>query len=254
MKNNTTITEEGNEFEIINNNGYKVKMKVVKSINNSYFKSFTHDLIEKPTLLAGFSATYNFYFDSIQNVSILQIEIITKDTLYKTSIADQMKDHTNQKFKIIGDYLKENIKNIEQEESISINKDINFVWIFFIDYNNIKYLFNNNFEIRMLYDKENEIEIIDKEKKNKIKVMISLNENKENENEKEMLLQIISSIVPVPKQRIIMKLIKINNFHTMIIFKHEIMQYLDYNIIKSYSFVKKKALWDIKTLLEKNTP
>ena len=82
--------------------------------------------------------------------------------------------------------------------------------------------------------------------------MISLNENKENENEKEMLLQIISSIVPVPKQRIIMKLIKINNFHTMIIFKHEIMQYLDYNIIKS--FVKKKALWDIKTLLEKNTP
>ena len=51
-----------------------------------------------------------------------------------------------------------------------------------------------------------------------------------------------------------MKLIKINNFHTMIIFKHEIMQYLDYNIIKSYSFVKKKALWDIKTLLEKNTP
>ena len=84
--------------------------------------------------------------------------------------------------------------------------------------------------------------------------MISLNENKENENEKEMLLKIISSIVPVPKQRIIMKLIKINNFHTMIIFKHEIMQYLDYNIIKSYSFVKKKALWDIKTLLEKNTP
>ena len=254
MKNNTTITEEGNEFEIINNNRYKFKMKVVKSINTSYFKSFTHDLIEKPPLLAGFSATYNFYYDSIQNVSILQIEIITKDTLYKTSIADHMNEHKNQKYKIIRDYLKENIKNIEQEESISINKDINFVWIFFVDYNNIKYLFNNNLEIGMFHDKENEIEIIDKEKNNEIKVMISLNENKENENEKEMLLQIISSIVPIPKQQIIMKFIKISTFQTMMIFKHEIMQYLDYNVITSYSFVKKKALWDIKTLLEKNTP
>ena len=253
MKNNTTITEEGNEFEIINFNGYKIKMKVIKSINNIYYKSFTHDLIEKPPLLAGFYATYNFYFDSIENVSILQIEIITKDNLYKTSIADYMDEHKNQKYKIIGDYLKENINNIEQEESISINKDINFVWIFFVDYNNIKYLFNNNLEIGMFHDKENEIEIIDKEKNNEIKVMISLNENKENENEKEMLLQIISSIVPIPKQQIIMKFIKISTFQTMMIFKHEIMQYLDYNVITSYSFVKKKALWDIKFLLEKDT-
>ena len=188
MKNNTTITEEGNEFEIINFNGYKIKMKVIKSINNIYYKSFTHDLIEKPPLLAGFYATYNFYFDSIENVSILQIEIITKDNLYKTSIADYMDEHKNQKYKIIGDYLKENINNI-----------------------------------------------------------------KENENEKEILLQIISSIIPIPKQRIIIKMIKIKNFNTMIIVKHEIMEYLDYNVIKSYSFVKKKSLWDIKSLLEKDT-
>ena len=253
MKNNTTITEEGNEFEIINFNGYKIKMKVIKSINNIYYKSFTHDLIEKPPLLAGFYATYNFYFDSIENVSILQIEIITKDNLYKTSIADYMDEHKNQKYKIIGDYLKENINNIEQEESISINKNINFIWNFFLDYNNIKYFFNFNLEIGMLYDKENEIEIIDKEKNNKIKFMINLNENKENENEKEILLQIISSIIPILKQRIIIKMIKIKNFNTMIIFKHEIMEYLDYNVIKSYSFVKKKSLWDIKSLLEKDT-
>ena len=255
IKNNTNLAEEGNEIEIetsINHN--KFKIKVINSINTPFYKSFTHDIIEKPTLFAGFTTTFNFFWDSIEQVSILQIIIIIKDTLYKTSIADYMFSRYNQKSKIISDYLEEKFKNFEQSESISINRNIYFIWNFLIDYNNIKYLFNNNLEIGMFHDKENEIEIIDKEKNNEIKVMISLNENKENENEKEMLLQIISSIVPVPKQRIIMKLIKINNFHTMIIFKHEIMQYLDYNIIKSYSFVKKKALWDIKFLLEKDIP
>ncbi len=106
-----------------------------------------------------------------------------------------MNEHKNQKFKIIGDYLKENIKNIEQEESISINKDM-----------------INKMKLKL--------------KNNKNKVMRSLNENKENENEKEMLLQIISSIVPIPKQRIVMEFIKISTFQTMIIFKHEIMHRL----------------------------
>jgi hypothetical protein len=222
MKNNTTITEEGNEFEIINNNGYKVKMKVVKSINNSYFKSFTHDLIEKPTLLAGFSATYNFYFDSIQNVSILQIEIITKDTLYKTSIADYMFSRHNHKFKIITDYLEEKFKNFEQSESISINRNISYIWHFLIDYNNIKFFFgdgnNNHIEIGILYDRDNEIEIIDRDKNNKIRVLISSDNNNDNENEKEILFQIISSIIPIPKQRIKIKLIKIDEFKTMVFF------------------------------------
>ena len=54
--------------------GYKIKMKVLKLINTSYYKSFTHQLIEKPPLLGGFFVIYNFYFDSIKNVYVLQIE------------------------------------------------------------------------------------------------------------------------------------------------------------------------------------
>ncbi len=255
MKNNTNIAEEGNEIEIetsVNHN--KFKIKVINSINTQFYKSFTHDIIEKPTLFAGFTTTFNFFWDSIEQVSILQIVIIIKDTLYKTSIADYMFSRHNHKFKIITDYLEEKFKNFEQSESISINRNISYIWHFLIDYNNIKFFFgdgnNNHIEIGILYDRDNEIEIIDRDKNNKIRVLISSDNNNENENEKEILFQIISSIIPLPKQRIKIKLIKIDEFKTMVFFSHQIMQYIDYDILGSYSFIKKKALWEIKTLLE----
>jgi hypothetical protein len=160
----------------------------------------------------------------------------------------------NHKFKIITDYLEEKFKNFEQSESISINRNISYIWHFLIDYNNIKFFFgdgnNNHIEIGILYDRDNEIEIIDRDKNNKIRVLISSDNNNENENEKEILFQIISSIIPLPKQRIKIKLIKIDEFKTMVFFSHQIMQYIDYDILGSYSFIKKKALWEIKTLLE----
>ena len=223
MKNNTNFAEEGNEIEIetsVNHN--KFKIKVINSINTQFYKSFTHDIIEKPTLFAGFTTTFNFFWDSIEQVSILQIIIVIKDTLYKTSIADYMFSRHNHKFKIITDYLEEKFKNFEQSESISINRNISYIWHFLIDYNNIKFFFgdgnNNHIEIGILYDRDNEIEIIDRDKNNKIRVLISSDNNNENENEKEILFQIISSIIPLPKQRIKIKLIKIDEFKTMVFF------------------------------------
>ena len=255
IKNNTNLAEEGNEIEIetsINHN--KFKIKVINSINTPFYKSFTHDIIEKPTLFAGFTTTFNFFWDSIEQVSILQIIIIIKDTLYKTSIADYMFSRHNQKSKIISDYLEEKFKNFEQSESISINRNIYFIWNFLIDYNNIKFFFGdgncNHIEIGILFDRDNEIEIIDRDKNNKIRVLISSDNNNNNENEKEILFQIISSLIPIPKQRIIIKLIKIDEFKTMVFFSHQIIQYIDYDILGSYSFIKKKALWEIKNLLE----
>ena len=157
MKNNTNIAEEGNEIEIetsVNHN--KFKIKVINSINTQFYKSFTHDIIEKPTLFAGFTTTFNFFWDSIEQVSILQIIIVIKDTLYKTSIADYMFSRHNHKFKIITDYLEEKFKNFEQSESISINRNISYIWHFLIDYNNIKFFFgdgnNNHIEIGILYE------------------------------------------------------------------------------------------------------
>ena len=256
IKNNTNLAEEGNEIEIetsINHN--KFKIKVINSINTPFYKSFTHDIIEKPTLFAGFTTTFNFFWDSIEQITILQIIIIIKDSLYKTSIADYMFPRQNQKFKIICDYLEENCNNLEQEESISINKNIIIVWNFLIEINNIKNFFydskfNNNIEIGIIHDRENEIEIIDKEKKNKIRILISLENNQDNDNEKEILLQIISSIIPIPKQRIKLKIIKIDENNSMLFYSHQILQFLDSDILGSYSFIKKKTLWEIKGLIE----
>ena len=77
IKNNTNLAEEGNEIEIetsINHN--KFKIKVINSINTPFYKSFTHDIIEKPTLFAGFTTTFNFFWDSIEMKILLNKGIL----------------------------------------------------------------------------------------------------------------------------------------------------------------------------------
>ena len=79
--------------------GYKIKMKVVKLINTSYYKSFIHKLIEKPPLLVDFLLFIIF--------TLIQLKMFM---FYKLNL------------KIL--------KNRTRRIYISINKDISFVWVF----------------------------------------------------------------------------------------------------------------------------
>ena len=248
-----SMSEIGNEITL-QSGQYTFKLVVEKSKNTSIYKSFTHKVIEKPLLMAGFETKFNFYWDSIEQITIFQFEVTIFDVLYKNSLSDYFNIHKEKRFQNMEKYFVNNINLTEQNETISINKDFNYVWDFLCNFNNLKYFFNknNNIEINLLVGKVNEIELFDKEKNNKLIIMI--NQNIQNDGfEGEMLLQIVKSEIKIPNQKIIIKLVKIDDNSSLLCFDHKILQFLNSDILGSYSYVKMKSLWDIKNILEKES-
>ena len=248
-----SMNEIGNEITL-QSGQYTFKLVVEKSKNTSIYKSFTHKVIEKPLLMAGFETKFNFYWDSIEQITIFQFEVTIFDVLYKNSLSDYFNIHKEKRFQNMEKYFVNNINLTEQNETISINKDFNYVWDFLCNFNNLKYFFNknNNIEINLLVGKVNEIELFDKEKNNKLIIMI--NQNIQNDGfEGEMLLQIVKSEIKIPNQKIIIKLVKIDDNSSLLCFDHKILQFLNSDILGSYSYVKMKSLWDIKNILEKES-
>ena len=250
---NQSMSEIGNEI-ILQKGQYTFKLVVKNSENTSIYKSFTHKVVEKPLLMADFESKFNFYWDSIEQITIFQFEVTIFDILYKNSISDYFNLHKEKRFQKMENYFINNINSNEQNETISINKDFNYVWDFLCNFNNLKYFFNNknNIEINLLIGKVNEIELFDKEKNNKLIIMI--NKNIINDGfEGEILLQIVKSEIKIPNQKIIIKLVKIDDNSSLLCFDHKILQFLGSDILGSYSYVKMKSLWDIKNKLEKES-
>ena len=247
------MSEIGNEI-ILQTGQYTFKLVVKNSKNTPIYKSFTHKVVEKPLLMADFETKFNFYWDSIEQITIFQLEVTIFDVLYKNSISDYFNLHKEKRFQKMENYFINNINSIDQNETISINKDFNYVWDFLCNFNNLKYFFNNknNIEINLLFGKVNEIELFDKEKNNKLIIMI--NKNIINDGfEGEILLQIVKSEIKIPNQKIIIKLVKIDDNSSLLCFDHKILQFLGSDILGSYSYVKMKSLWDIKNNLEKES-
>ena len=250
---NQSMSEIGNEITL-QHGQYTFKLVVKNSENTSIYKSFTHKVVEKPLLMADFESKFNFYWDSIEQITIFQLEVTIFDVLYKNSISDYFNLHKEKRFQKMENYFINNINSIDQNETISINKDFNYVWDFLCNFNNLKYFFNNknNIEMNLLSGKVNEIELFDKEKNNKLIIMI--NKNIINDGfEGEILLQIVKSEIKIPNQKIIIKLVKIDDNSSLLCFDHKILQFLGSDILGSYSYVKMKSLWDIKNNLEKES-
>ena len=124
---------------------------------------------------------------------------------------------------------------------------INDTWNFITDIKNQKLLCSNQ-NVTVKKVEENKIEIIDNNDKNVSTFVIS--KNCENEDKKHYNLELISSTDSLPKQRIEMILVKMGENQTFLIFKHIILEFIAFDILMSYSPLKKKALKTIKNSLE----
>ena len=54
----------------------------------------------------------------------------------------------------------------------------------------------------------------------------------------------------IPKQNITIRVLKIEEIRTFIYFLHNLLQYVDNDILESYCNLKQKILWDLKKTLE----
>ena len=151
-------------------------------------------------------------------------------------------------FKNIEKYIEINFKEAEETESIAIRKSGNEVFDYLTtkNYTNLKILLGNNALITPTSN-PNEIEVEHFTRNNKAKFMVS---KKIDFNEKELLIQLVESKIPIPRQLTIIKIININKNDCLVMFTHKIKEYISNDIIFNYSILKKKLLWLLKSTIE----
>ena len=241
----TKIDDEGNEIyiSILNNNFTLQTMSTQKVKNIIQYKL---RCIHYPLCYCPFEILTQIFWDSIDKITVLHIKITIDDSPHQNELINFFKQNTVN-FKKIEKYLKKTIKNLEENESIFINKDITKVWDFLQSLDNLKYFFPMNIEIN--YDNNEIIKIIDLNSKNEMK--LTKKEILENPFGKMIIqLEMFESIIPVPKQRIEISLIKVKENLTLIEFKHIILEYISYDALQSNSTDKQKTLKKVKKILE----
>lgn len=252
MKKSTDMADEGNEITLRIINQYTFTFKVEKTINKKNFKSFTHRCISSTAMFASFIITFNFFWNSIDKNTLLEIDISITDSLYKNSILNYVQAHQNKLFKNLEEYFESNLSNLEQKESISINCDIEVIWNYLNNIEHLKIFFGGNDKISKIKIKKDESHnnhyIVEDENMNNC---LTLQIEYLADSKKEININIIKSNIQIPKQKINLQIIKIFEDKTFIIFTHIILQYLDNDILESYSTLKQKILWNIKKEIEK---
>jgi len=240
----TKIDDENNEIKItILNHNFTLKTINSQKLKNMY--KFILRCIHYPLCYCPFEILIQIFWDSIEKVTILHIKVTVDDSPHQKEVINFCINNPFP-FKKIEKYLKKTIKNLEENESIFINKDIIKVWDFLHILDNLKFFFPMNIEIN---EENNIIKIIDVNSKNEIKLIKK--EITENLYGNMILqLEMCESIIPMPKQRIEISLIKVKDNLTLIEFKHIILEYISYDALQSNSTDKQKTLKKVKKILE----
>lgn len=249
INNNSKTLMKNDIFELFfPDKNLKIKIKIENIIEEENYKSISHKSIDVPSDISPFIIEVSFYFCSVHQQTEMVIKIFCLDKTKTNLIFDNFYENQENIFKNIEIYIEQNFKEFEQSESISIEKSSDEVWNFLIkdNYSNIKILLGNHASVKAT-NIPNEIEIVHFTRNNTVKIMI--NKNKDH-NERYLLLQFVSSSVPIPNQIISIKIININKKSCLLFFTHKIKQFISSDIISNYSLIKQKTLWLLKSIIE----
>jgi len=249
MKKDSSFDESGNEITVELNKKYQYKFLVDNVINLPYYKSFTHKSISHPSTTTDFINTYGFYWNSTDKSTIFKFTGEQEESENPNIILNYIMENRVYMCQSVENYLMKTLKNLEENESISINRSILDTWNFITDINNQKLLCSNQ-NVTVKKQGENKLDIIDNDTKCLSTFLIS--KNGDNEDKKQYNLELITSTDSLPKQRIEMILVKMGEKQTFLIFKHIILEFIAFDILMSYSPLKKKKLKTIKNCLEEN--
>ena len=247
MKKDSSFDESGNEIVIELNKKYQYKLIVENVINLPYYKSFTHKSISHPSTTTDFINTYGFYWNSTDKSTIFKFTGEQEESENPNIILNHIMENKLYMCQSVENYLMKTLKNLEENESISINRSINDTWNFITDINNQK-LFCSSQNVTVKKQGENKIDIIDNDTKCVSTFVIA--KNGENEDKKQYNLELVNSTDSLPKQKIEIILVKMGENQTFLIFKHIILEFIAFDILMSYSPLKKKKLKTIKNILE----
>jgi hypothetical protein len=118
--------EDNAEFSFCWKNYYEIKMVVEKVFKSSSFKRYTHRTIYIDKLPIILSFTYNFYWDSINEATILIIDLDYQDDFFTDLIKADFSDEDKLNIcKLTEQYLSMSIKGLETNTFCCLDASIN---------------------------------------------------------------------------------------------------------------------------------
>ena len=118
--------EDNAEFSFCWKNYYEIKMVVEKVFKSSSFKRYTHRTIYIDKLPIILSFTYNFYWDSINEATILIIDLDYQDDFFTDLIKADFSDEDKLNVcKLTEQYLSMSIKGLETNTFCCLDASIN---------------------------------------------------------------------------------------------------------------------------------
>ena len=245
----TLIEDEGNEISVLIKGKERLVFKIVKVKKSLNYYQIRAKTIQHPLEYVPFSINLEFFWDTIKEVTIFNGQINIAKTTKQLKFISDFKKMNIFPMEEIDEYLKNNVKNLEQNESILVNVSIDKLWDFCKQMKNIQ-LFISLPNTEIINEGNNIIKLIDKNN-NKNFIRLIQREEKIEDSNYALFLESFDSLVNAPLQSMQIRLIKVNDNTTLIIYKHIMLDYIPYNALLSNSGNKQKILKKIKKLLEK---
>ena len=243
----TFIEDEGNELSVVINGKHTIILKIIKVIKSKYYYQIKAKTIQHPLEYIPFTINFELFWDSIKEVTIFNGQINISKSSSQEKVISLFKQAKIFPTEEIDEYLKNTVKNLEQDESILVNIDIDKFWNFITQLQNMQLFLNMpNTEINM--EGNNIIKVVDKNNKNIIRLIER--EKKIEDSNYTLYLESFDTLLPMPLQSMQIQLVKVNDNTTLIIDKHIILDYIPYNALRSNSGMKQKILKKIKKILE----
>jgi hypothetical protein len=243
----TFIEDEGNELSVVINGKHTIILKIIKVIKSKYYYQIKAKTIQHPLEYIPFTINFELFWDSIKEVTIFNGQINISKSSSQEKVISLFKQAKIFPTEEIDEYLKNTVKNLEQDESILVNIDIDKFWNFITQLQNMQLFLNMpNTEINM--EGNNIIKVVDKNNKNIIRLIER--EKKIEDSNYTLYLESFDTLLPMPLQSMQIQLVKVNDNTTLIIYKHIILDYIPYNALRSNSGMKQKILKKIKKILE----
>ena len=245
----TLIEDEGNEISVLIKGKERLVFKIVKVKKSLNYYQIRAKTIQHPLEYVPFSINLEFFLDTIKEATIFNGQINIAKTTKQLKFISDFKKMNIFPMEEIDEYLKNNVKNLEQNESILVNVSIDKLWDFCKQMKNIQ-LFISLPNTEIINEGNNIIKLIDKNS-NKNFIRLIQREEKIEDSNYALFLESFDSLVNAPLQSMQIRLIKVNDNTTLIIYKHIMLDYIPYNALLSNSGNKQKILKKIKKLLEK---
>ena len=244
----TFIEDEGNELSVVINGKQTIILKIIKVTKSKDYYQIKAKTIQHPLEYIPFTINFELFWDSIKEVTIFNGQINISKSSSQEKVISLFKKSNIFPTEEIDEYLKNTVKNLEQDESILISVNIDKFWNFILQLKNIQ-MFLNIPNAEVSNEGNNIIKFVDKNNNNIIRLI--KREAKEEDSKYILYLESFDSILPMPLQSMQIQLVKVNDDSTLIIYKHIILDYIPYNALRSNSGNKQKILKKLKKILEK---